>query len=46
VGNKAASLITDGGAFNGYTIRGLGMWKTAQIYYDRHRKSALRKVDF
>jgi Zn-dependent metalloprotease len=33
VGNKAASLITDGGTFNGYTVTGLGIDKAAQVYY-------------
>ncbi|MEO6125448.1 MAG: M4 family metallopeptidase, partial [Ilumatobacteraceae bacterium] len=33
VGNKAAYLITDGGSFNGQTVTGLGITKTAQIYY-------------
>jgi len=33
VNNKAASLIADGGSFNGYTISGLGLAKTGQIYY-------------
>jgi len=34
VGNKAAYLITDGGYFNGYSVRGLGLTKAAQIYYE------------
>lgn len=34
VGNKTAYLITDGGYFNGYSIAGLGITKTAQIYYE------------
>jgi len=34
VGNKAAYLITDGDTFNGYTITGLGITKTAKIYYE------------
>jgi bacillolysin len=33
VGNKAAYLITDGGTFNGQTIRGIGQSKAQQIYY-------------
>lgn len=33
VGNKAAYLITDGGTFNGKTIRGLGINKTAELFY-------------
>jgi len=34
VGNKAAFLITDGQTFNGYTITGIGINKTAKIYYE------------
>jgi hypothetical protein len=33
VGNKAAYLMVDGGTFNGYTISGIGINKTAQIWY-------------
>jgi hypothetical protein len=33
VNNKAAFLIADGGAFNGQTVVGLGLDKTARIYY-------------
>jgi Zn-dependent metalloprotease len=34
VGNKAAFLIVDGGAFNGKTVTGIGIEKAAQIYYE------------
>ena len=34
VGNKAAYLMTDGGSFNGYTITGLGISKSAKIWYE------------
>jgi Zn-dependent metalloprotease len=34
VGNKAAYLMTDGGAFNGIKVTGLGIDKVAQIYYE------------
>ena len=34
VNNKAASLMVDGGTFNGQTITGLGVTKVAQIYYE------------
>lgn len=33
VNNKAATLIVDGGSFNGYTIAGIGIDKAALIYY-------------
>jgi Zn-dependent metalloprotease len=34
VSNKAAYLITDGDTFNGYTVTGIGITKTAKIYYE------------
>jgi Zn-dependent metalloprotease/ABC-type amino acid transport substrate-binding protein len=34
VNNKAAYLMTDGGTFNGYSVRGLGISKVADIYYE------------
>ena len=34
VNNKAASLMVDGGTFNGQTITGLGISKASQIYYE------------
>jgi len=34
VANKAAYLITDGDTFNGYTITGIGINKTAQLFYE------------
>jgi Zn-dependent metalloprotease len=34
VGAKAAVLMTDGGTFNGYTVKGLGLTKTALIVYE------------
>jgi Zn-dependent metalloprotease len=33
VANKAAYLMVDGGSFNGYTIGGIGLEKTAKIWY-------------
>jgi len=33
VANKAAYLMVDGGAFNDYTITGIGLEKTAKIWY-------------
>jgi Zn-dependent metalloprotease len=33
VGNKAAYLATDGAIFNGYTVIGIGIAKTAKIFY-------------
>ena len=34
VNNKAASLMVDGGSFNGQTVTGLGGTKVAKIYYE------------
>lgn len=34
VGNKAAYLMVDGGSFNGVTVSGIGLEKTAQIFYE------------
>lgn len=34
VGNKAASLMVDGGSFNGQTVSALGATKTAAIWYE------------
>lgn len=34
VGNKAAFLMTDGQTFNGQTVTGMGITKTARIFYE------------
>ena len=34
VGNKAASLMTDGGSFNGQNVSGIGATKTAALFYE------------
>jgi Zn-dependent metalloprotease len=34
VGNRAAALITAGGTLNGQTVQGLGIDKTAAVYYE------------
>jgi bacillolysin len=34
VNNKAAYLMTDGGTFNGKTVKRLGITKVAKIYYE------------
>lgn len=34
VGNKAAYLMVDGDTFNGYTVAGIGIEKTAKIFYE------------
>ena len=40
VGNKAASLIAEGGTFNGRDIEGIGRTRTARIYYQAHERRA------
>ncbi len=34
VANKAAFLMVDGGSFNGYTVAGMGIPKTADLFYE------------
>ncbi|MDQ3493265.1 MAG: M4 family metallopeptidase, partial [Chloroflexota bacterium] len=34
IANKAATLIADGGSFNGKTVKALGLTKTAAIFYE------------
>ncbi|WP_158630747.1 M4 family metallopeptidase [Nocardioides daphniae] len=34
VGNKAATLMVDGGSFNGQTVTGIGIAKTAAVWYE------------
>ena len=34
VNNKATYLIVDGDTFNGFTVNGIGITKTAKIYYE------------
>lgn len=34
VNNKAAVLMADGGTFNGLTVTGLGLTRTAHLYYE------------
>lgn len=34
INNKAAYLMVDGGSFNGQTVTGIGLNKTAAIYYE------------
>ncbi|MFQ5342690.1 MAG: M4 family metallopeptidase [Anaerolineae bacterium] len=34
IGNKATYLMVDGGAFNGYSITGIGIEKAAKIFYE------------
>ena len=44
VGNKAAFLMVDGGTFNGQTVTGIGVDKTAAIWYRAASQAALVRV--
>ncbi len=44
--NKTASLMTDGGAFNGRTVTGLGIAKTAAIWYETQTQLLTSAADF
>ena len=46
VSNKAAYLIADGGSFRGYTIAGLGLARTARIYYQALTTRLTSAADF
>lgn len=46
VNNKAVSLMTDGGTFNGYTIEGMGLSKTADLYYEVQNNLLLSAADY
>lgn len=44
--NKTAFLMTDGGAFNGRTVTGLGITKTAAIWYETQTQLLTSAADF
>ena len=46
VNNKAASLMVDGGTFNGQTITGLGITKAARIYYTVNNSMLISGSDY
>jgi bacillolysin len=46
IANKAAFLMTDGGSFNGYTVRGLGIEKTARIWYEAQANLLTSAADY
>ncbi len=46
INNKAAYLMTDGDTFNGYTITGIGAYKTAYIYYVANTQYLLSASDY
>jgi Zn-dependent metalloprotease len=46
IGNKAAYLIVDGDTFNGKTITGIGITKTAKIYYEAQTKLLTEGSDY
>jgi Zn-dependent metalloprotease len=46
IGNKAAYLIVDGDNFNGKTVTGIGITKTAKIYYEAQTKLLTEGSDY
>jgi Zn-dependent metalloprotease len=46
VGNKVAYLLTDGERFNGKTVTGLGIDKTAKIFYEVQRNLFTSASDY
>ncbi len=46
INNKAAYLMTDGDTFNGITVTGLGLDKTAKIYYEAQTNLLTSGSDF
>ena len=46
VNNKAASLMVDGGTFNGLTVASLGIAKTAKIYYEAQTNLLTSSADY
>lgn len=46
VNNKAAYLMTDGDTFNGVTVNGIGIDKTAKIYYEAQTRMLTSGSDY
>ncbi|MFN8076070.1 MAG: Calx-beta domain-containing protein [Kineosporiaceae bacterium] len=46
VGNKAASLMVDGGTFNGVTVAGIGEIRTALVYYEALTRLMTSATDY
>lgn len=46
VANKAAYLLTDGGSFNGYEISGIGLNKTAALFYEAQTNILISGSDY
>ncbi len=46
VSNHAFALLTDGGTFNGYTINGIGVTKTAHLYWRTQSVYQVPTTDF
>jgi Zn-dependent metalloprotease len=46
VANKAAFLMVDGGAFNGYSVAGIGIDKTARIWYEAQTTMLTSGADY
>jgi len=46
VGNKLAYLLTDGDTFNGYTISGMEISKTADLFYECQTNLLTKSADY
>ncbi len=46
VGNKAASLIADGGRFNGYQVRGIGLGAMLRVEYEAYSNRLTSASDY
>lgn len=46
INNKAVYLMVDGGTFNGFTISGIGIDKTAKIYYEVQTRLLTSGADY
>ncbi|MBU0499304.1 MAG: M4 family metallopeptidase [Gammaproteobacteria bacterium] len=46
INNKAVYLMVDGDTFNGITVKGIGITKTAKIYYDVQTNLLTQAADY
>jgi bacillolysin len=46
IANKAVYLMVDGGVFNGKTIKGIGIQKTAEIWYEAQANMLTSAADY
>ena len=46
INNKAVFLLTDGGTFNGFTVNGIGLQATAELYYEVQTNLLVSGADY